>query len=148
MGQLAIFFTKDHHDCDAQWANVEAAAESGDNAAASQAFAAFDRDMRHHLGMEEDILFPAFEQATGMMGGPTQVMRAEHRQMRALLDEMGRAMEAGDPDLALDHGDTLLMLIQQHNVKEEGMLYPMAEQALGGNWDELLPMFERYTVTA
>ena len=29
-------------------------------------------------------------------------------------------------------GDTLLMLMQQHNVKEEGMLYPMAARLLGG----------------
>jgi len=29
------------------------------------------------------------------------------------------------------------MLVQQHNQKEEGMLYPMAQQALSSNWPEL-----------
>jgi hemerythrin-like domain-containing protein len=30
------------------------------------------------------------------------------------------------------------MFIAQHNNKEEGMLYPMAERALGGQWESLL----------
>lgn len=29
------------------------------------------------------------------------------------------------------------MVIQQHNVKEENMLYPMTERALGPHWQEL-----------
>jgi iron-sulfur cluster repair protein YtfE (RIC family) len=49
-----------------------------------------------------------------------------------VLDAMARAAATGNVDSVLDHGDTLLMLIQQHNLKEEGMLYPMAERALGG----------------
>ena len=43
-------------------------------------------------------------------------------------------MSTGDTEEALDLGDTLLMVIQQHNVKEEGMLYPMAENMLAGEW--------------
>jgi hemerythrin-like domain-containing protein len=97
----------------------------------------FSARLLHHLAMEEDILFPAFEAATGMRGGPTHVMRSEHTQMRAVLTEMERRMSTGDLDGLLDQGDTLLMLIQQHNAKEEGMLYPMAEQALGEQWDSL-----------
>jgi hemerythrin-like domain-containing protein len=34
-------------------------------------------------------------------------------------------------------GDTLLMLIQQHNQKEEHMLYTMAERALAADWAKL-----------
>ena len=33
----------------------------------------------------------------------------------------------------LDHGDTLLMIAQQHNVKEENILYPMADDALASH---------------
>jgi hemerythrin-like domain-containing protein len=41
--------------------------------------------MLHHFGVEESVLFPRFEQSTGMYRGPTQVMRGEHVQMRQLL---------------------------------------------------------------
>jgi hemerythrin-like domain-containing protein len=77
-------------------------------------------------------------------GGPTAMMRMEHQQMRGLLDQIGAAMDAGDTEEAMDIGDTLLMLIQQHNVKEEGMLYPMAENMLAGEWAALAEQLEKY----
>lgn len=94
--------------------------------------------MERHFGWEENHLFPALEAATGMAGmGPTAVMRAEHRQTRAVLMQMRTALDAGDSGEVLDQGDTLLMLIQQHNAKEEAMLYPMAEMRLGEQWSML-----------
>ena len=36
------------------------------------------------------------------------------------------------------------MLIQQHNVKEEGMLYPMAGNLLAGEWTALAAQLEKY----
>jgi len=44
----------------------------------------------------------------------------------------------------LDLGDTLLMLIQQQNQKEEQMLYPMAERALDTDWTEILERLTEY----
>lgn len=140
-GVLA-FFSADHTACDAVWAEVEAAGDDGAKAAA--AFARFHAMMERHLRMEEEVLFPAFEEATGMRGmGPTEVMRHEHRQMRALLSDMGAAVTEGRTEALFDLGDTLLMLIQQHNVKEEGMLYPMAEQHLS-DWAPLAGKLRSY----
>jgi iron-sulfur cluster repair protein YtfE (RIC family) len=132
------FFTDDHRACDELWAAVEAAADDGHGVEA--AFDAFDAAMRRHMDMEERVLFPAFEEATGMTMGPTRVMRAEHDQMRGLLSQM----KGADADSMLDHGDTLLMLIQQHNVKEEGMLYPMCDARLGSVWPEVAKQLSRY----
>jgi len=64
--------------------------------------------------------------------------------MRGLLDEMQRAADAGDVDGVVDHGDTLLMIVQQHNVKEEGILYPMAERALAPAWESIAARLSRY----
>ena len=80
--------------------------------------------------MEEAILFPAFEEVTGMTQGPTMVIRAEHIQMNGVLAQIKESLEIDDPDTILGAGETLLMLIQQHNMKEEGMLYPMVDQHL------------------
>jgi DUF438 domain-containing protein len=132
------FFQGDHRYCDALWADVERAADAEDQAATRDAFAAFDAAMRMHFDLEEEILFPAFEDATGMHGGgPTHVMRYEHGQMRALLDRLASSAERGDTGAVLDGGDTLLMLVQQHNAKEENMLYPMTERALAPGWAAL-----------
>lgn len=142
---LASFFEQDHRDCDARWADVEELLDTDDIDSARPAWEKFDKCMRRHMAMEEEVLFPAFEEATGMGGGgPTAMMTMEHQQMKGLLDMIGEAMDAGNTQEALDVGDTLLMLIQQHNVKEEGMLYPMSENVLGGNWPGLAEQLKEY----
>lgn len=138
------FFTADHRRCDGLWAAVEAAAEAGDSAKSAAAWQEFDKAMRRHFDMEEQVLFPAFERATGMQGGPTMVMRMEHQQVRGLLDQMASAAARSDWDTVVDQGDTLLMLLQQHNVKEEGILYPMAEQHLAAAWTEVAAQLARF----
>jgi len=135
---LEATFKGNHREIDSRWAEVEAAVERADGEAVATAWQRFDSGLRRHLAMEEEVLFPAFEAATGMTGGgPTFVMRSEHSQMRGVLDQMAAAMEKGDHGELVDQGDTLLLLIQQHNAKEEGMLYPMAERALAGQWSAL-----------
>jgi hemerythrin-like domain-containing protein len=98
--------------------------------------------MARHLAMEEDVLFPAFEKRTGMREGPTEVMRMEHAQMRDLLEEMARAVTAGDQDRYLGLSETLNMLMQQHNLKEENMLYPMSDRVLGADSTSVIQAME------
>jgi hemerythrin-like domain-containing protein len=145
---LVAYFTGSHRGCDDSWAEVEAAADAGDDEAVRARWQDFERGFRRHLAMEEALLFPAVEAATGMAdAGPTHVMRAEHQQMRGVLDQMAAAMERGDRDELLDQGDTLHILIQQHNVKEEGVLYPLAERALDPQWPELREKLDRFELT-
>ena len=140
---LVSHLTREHRDADGLWAVVEAAAEGkGDLPAA---FAAFDRFTRAHLALEEEVLFVELEDRTGMHGmGPTQVMRMEHEQIRALLATIAEGVATGNGQEVLDQGDTLMVLTQQHNMKEEGMLYPMAAQVLGNDWPALRERLERY----
>jgi len=142
---LTAFFEQDHRDCDARWVDVEELLDTEDIEAARPAWQKFDVGMRRHLAMEEEVLFPAFESASGMGGGgPTAMMRVEHQQMRGLLEQIASAVESGDAEQALDVGDTLLMLMQQHNMKEEGTLYPMAENLLGETWPKMAKLLEEY----
>jgi hemerythrin-like domain-containing protein len=138
------WFTADHRACDAAWADVEAAVDAGDDAAAAAAHARFDAAMNRHLDMEEQVLFPALQAAGMPRMGPISVMLMEHDQMRGVLRTMEGCAGAGDWEGVADHGDTLLMLIQQHNVKEEGILYPMADQLLHATWDEVAAKLARY----
>jgi DUF438 domain-containing protein len=65
-----------------------------------------------------------------MYRGPTQVMRGEHAQMRLLLTAAASALTAQDVDDYAGNAETLLIMMQQHNVKEENVLYPMCDQHL------------------
>ena len=142
---LAAFFEQDHRDCEARWADVEELLDTGDIEAALPAWRKYETGMQRHIAMEEEVLFPAYESASGMgESGPTTVMRMEHQQMRKLLKQVAEAIESGDAELALEIGDTLLMLVQQHDAREETVLYPEAENLLAGRWDDLLARLTQY----
>ncbi len=133
---LQSFFMDDHRRVDTTWADFENAADKGPADCASK-WQAFLGAMHGNLKREEEVLFPAFEAETGMSQGPTTVMRMEHAQMRAVMEQMATAAASEDWSGVMDHGDTLMMLIQQHNMKEEGMLFPMAHRALAAQWPTL-----------
>lgn len=135
---LTDFLTADHRDCDALFAKAESAANDGDRDAARAACAEFEAAMARHLSIEESVLFPEFEARSGMVGGPTAVMRMEHEQMRAMMAQMRQALESGELDDFLGCGETLNILIQQHNMKEEQMLYPICDRALADRAEALL----------
>ncbi len=131
MGSISELYAPHHRRCDAAFADAEAAAAEGRWDAARAACGRFAALLEQHLGSEEGTLFPAFEKATGMTGGgPTFMMRHEHGQMRELLAALAAAVEAKSADDCAGAAETLLMLMQQHNMKEENMLYPMCDRAL------------------
>lgn len=102
-------------------------------------FVAFIREFADacHHGKEEDILFEAMV-AHGFPreGGPIAVMLDEHDRGRA---HVGVLAEKAQPGGAWDDGDRAAIgeaahafseLLRAHIQKEDGVLYPMAEQHL------------------
>jgi len=138
MSTIVDFLGGDHRACDDLFASAEVAVAQKNWDSARSLFERFQTAMAHHLTMEEDVLFPAFEARTGMRTGPTEVMRMEHAQMRGLLQEMAGAVTNADESRYLGLSETLNMLMQQHNLKEENMLYPMSDQVLGDERDSLI----------
>ena len=108
----------------------------------------FLNEMARHFQMEETVLFPTFEEISGMRQGPTLVMRMEHQQMRNLLARMAEAGSSGDREEILEVGETMMILMQQHNVKEEGILYPMADQQLASYREELIERMDAVAIPA
>ena len=140
METIRELLTDDHRQCDDLFAVVEQAVAAGDWDKADAAFARFCAGMLNHFDLEEGTLFPEFEAQTGMTMGPTQVMRSEHRQMRELLAAAEVSLAARDADDYSGYAETLLIMAQQHNMKEENILYPMCDQHLS---NELAPLLER-----
>ena len=143
MESIWNLMTGKHRQCDHHFVAVEQAVARSAWGEADSAFNRFRDAMLQHFALEESILFPAFEAYTGICMGPTQVMRAEHAQMRALLAASEIALAERD---ALDYSgnaETLLIMTQQHNMKEENMLYAMCDQHLAPQLAELLPQLER-----
>jgi len=50
------------------------------------------------------------------------------------------AIDADNRDKFFGTTETLMILLQQHNMKEEQMLYPMAQQHLSAESDRIIDM--------
>lgn len=125
----------DHRRLDAILDEAERLANAGEFAGASERFAEFACGLDRHIAIEEQILFPLFERVTGIATGPTIVMRSEHVRIRELLKRVSAGLEAGDP-VALSAQAALEELLSMHNMKEERVLYPMTDQAAGGEREQ------------
>ncbi len=138
MDRIGNYLAPDHRQCDDYFSAAEEAAQQGEWTAATAQFNQFLIAMQHHFVKEETVLFPAFEQSTRNAGGPTEVMRMEHTQMRELFQDLQQAIASRDANAYAGAAETLLILMQQHNLKEEQMLYRMCDQMLAQESGDLI----------
>jgi len=141
MAGIKEFLTNEHRECDDIFAQMEEAVASQSEDAIAK-LESFHTGMIEHFDKEEKVLFPAFENKTGMKQGPTEVMRREHEQMRGVMRQMVEAIGAKDDERFFGLSETLMMLTQQHNMKEEQMLYTMAEQHLGADGEAIVKQMQ------
>jgi iron-sulfur cluster repair protein YtfE (RIC family) len=140
MTAITDTFTEDHHRCDRLLAAAEASTGGSDWSAIGAAATALVTAMDRHFALEEEIVFPALAQVFFVAENPIEIMCSEHAQMRQLLAEIGEAVDARDKHALLGILETLHFLVQQHNYKEEGIIYPMADGALPERASEMAAM--------
>ena len=124
------FMTTDHRDCDEKFAQLENIVDQGNFDEAKAIYDEFESHMIKHFDMEEKVMFPQYQSCEGGHCDPTPVMLMEHSQMRAIFTQMSDAINENDKEKFLGQSETLLFTMQQHNMKEEQMMYNMADQAL------------------
>jgi len=127
---ISQYMTPEHRECDTLFAQAEALVADGDWEQAETAYLHFVDTTLLHFKKEEETIFPAFEAQTGSTQGPTQVMVFEHEQVRSLVGKMAEAIEQKDKDAYLSLAESMMILLQQHNMKEEQMLYAMTDRVL------------------
>ncbi len=99
-----------------------------DIANAQNLFSEFKSGLERHIVWEEDILFPVFEEKTGMKTqGPTVVMRHEHQQIKQFLAKINKKVQEGNPETD-EEENGMLQVLKVHNEKEENILYPWIDQ--------------------
>jgi uncharacterized protein (DUF2249 family)/hemerythrin superfamily protein len=121
---------RDHDRLDGLFWRATHLAKTGDYPAARASFHEFSHGLIQHIKAEENVLFPAFEDATGMTSGPTVVMRAEHREIGRLLEQAQTALAGNDGASFANLLAELGMVLAAHNQKEERILYPMTDRCL------------------
>ncbi|MFQ5428275.1 MAG: DUF2249 domain-containing protein [Thermodesulfobacteriota bacterium] len=122
------YMQEDHRRLDKILETFQKAREGGEWEKALGAFLEFDLGLRRHIQAEEEVLFPLFEEKTGMTdGGPTFVMRMEHTDIKDTLQRILTATVAKDGEAAAGATEMLINTLTDHNMKEEHILYPESD---------------------
>ena len=128
---IAAFYEKDHDRLDELFKTFQTLKRS-DFPKAKEAFKEFKVGLQRHIVWEEDLLFTLWEAKTGISeGGPTMVMKSEHRQIGQLLESIHEKVAAGNPDTDQEE-QWLMSMLGSHNMKEERVLYPSIDNVTSG----------------
>lgn len=138
MNTITDCLTSDHKHCDKFFIEAETCASTGLWERAEACFQQFCDALERHFAKEEKVLFLAFENAIGSSNGPTGVMRNEHQQIHGIVSMLQDALKRRDEDAFLGHSETLNIMMQQHNLKEESILYLMADRVLSEQKNDII----------
>ncbi len=126
--QVTTYYEQDHDRLDDLLKNFQQL-KRVDFPKAKPYFREFLTGLQRHIVWEEEILFPIFEEKTGITEGPTKMMRAEHRLIGKHLDAIHDKVRRADPE-SDDEEQALLNVLSVHNQKEEFILYPAIDRLL------------------
>jgi hemerythrin-like domain-containing protein len=105
----------------------EGRAEPESAAAVREAHRFLTTEVRRHNDDEESVLFDLLGE-----DAPCEFFVQEHRTLRRLEAELGRALDAGDPrGLVPRIARGIVELLRAHIGREEEVLFPMARSLLG-----------------
>jgi regulator of cell morphogenesis and NO signaling len=129
---ISGYFSWDHERLDQLLSELLRVVERSDLKHAEKAFGHYERGMRRHFHIEEDVVAQlyAFDR-TGSAKGPTSTLQSEHARILEHIDEMGQAIGAHDAPAFRAAYARLNALLPAHNAKEERVLYPLIDSLLG-----------------
>lgn len=123
---VASALEREHREIDAGLAEFQDGLETGESKEA--ALRAASSALRRHIFIEEELLFPPLRSAG--LYGPVTVMLMEHAEIWRTLDELDALVDSGGDRRAMEQAlATLSRLLNEHNEKEEHILYPQADLA-------------------
>jgi len=136
--------TQDHKHCDELFTQLDSLITDEQWDQAHTQFSSVADNILFHFNYEEQTLFTEFETTTNNLSGPTMIMRQEHEQIRDLLNELKKTIDSKNYERYLGLSETINIFIQQHNIKEENILYPMIDDACALVKDQLLENMLRH----
>jgi len=129
--RVSDYLVWDHDRLDGILEQVMADAAAGLWDKSQLGIARFRHGLFRHADLEDEVLFPAYEERTGMhAGGPTEVMRDEHVAIKEAVDAMVEAIRVHEPSELEQWHANLLGVLVEHNMKEEEILYPGTDRVL------------------
>lgn len=136
--QQINWLVHDHRKYDDALDECEMAADAGEWKNAKRLFNDFATDLKLHMQMEDDVLYPLFIEDNGDPDGAITDLSEEHDYLVRLVNDLAYIIKANDFDHFLDSLEPLHKAMNQHNKHEEEVFMNMANQSILMRRDEIL----------
>ena len=147
MKQSETWLVHDHSLYEGLLARCQEAVEMEDWRNANQTFREMVTQLKQHMAIEDEVLYPAYEANTDAPQGPTAALREEHRRILHLVRDMERLLQTSDSELVLDSLAQLEWRMLKHHEKEEDIFLPMASHILYEKREEILNKLNEFDVS-
>jgi iron-sulfur cluster repair protein YtfE (RIC family) len=108
-----------------------------------QVFQDFLSSYEMHVQLEEDVLFPMYEERPETSPEPTDSLREDHAQIFRLGKNIQDLLARGDWEGVPHDVSLLYQALIRHHEKEEEMFLPMASDSLLSDKDKIIAELER-----
>ena len=130
MSDTANWMVHDHRKYDAVLDECEVVAGVGEWKTAIQLFNTFVDDLKLHMRMEDDVLYPVFQEEAGDPEGDIAALTEEHDDIVRLLSDLAYIIKSNDFDHFLESLVPLHKAMTHHNEHEEAVFQSMGSDSL------------------
>lgn len=115
----------------------QGAVESEDWRSADEIFNKLIKHLKHHMALEEEVLYPAYDATVSHSPAPTEALQDEHDRLVAMVCDIARVIRNRDSEHMLDCLEQLEKAMIIHHEREEDIFLPMASHILEANREQL-----------
>lgn len=138
MSNTSNWLVHDHHKYDTMLDECEMAADVGEWKNAKRLFKNFVVDLKLHMQMEDEVLYPLFLEEYGDANDVITHLSDEHDYLVHLIHDLLYIIKNNDFDHFLDSLEPLHTAMKQHNEHEEKVFLNMANQSILMQRDNIL----------
>jgi iron-sulfur cluster repair protein YtfE (RIC family) len=138
MNEPSNWLVHDHRKYDVALDECETAADVGEWQNAKRLFNDFVADLKLHMRIEDEVLYPLFVEESGDPEGVIGHLSDEHDYLVRLVQDLAYIIKANDFDHFLDSLEPLHKAMNQHNEHEESVFLNMANQSILMRRDEIM----------
>jgi hypothetical protein len=138
MNKIANWLVHDHRKYDEALRDCEDAAEVSDWKTAVKLFNTFVEDLKLHMRMEDEVLYPLLAKESGDPDGDLDLLNDEHDDLVRLLGDLVQVIRIRDFDHFEESLRPLHKAMVRHNDHEEAVFRSLGTQSLLLRRDEIL----------
>lgn len=138
MNKATNWLVHDHHKYDQMLTECEMAAEMADWKDAVHLFNEFTNDLKVHMQLEDEVLYPLFKQTDADSEEEIAVLSEEHENLVRLLGDLVTVIKTKNIDHFMESLLPLHEAMNEHNEHEEAVFLHLGNDSILTRRDEIM----------